>query len=374
VAIGIIIVATACGGPSEGQRRTVDAWLNCDECINGERDSVIAMGDAAVGLLESALEGPSAERRNIMEAKFDRSYPINLGPAAVTKSQYVSRLLENYVASHQKRAALALSGIPGNRSLSALDAAIAASLTRSYREDVLRTIRLARQTSAGTPFSGTLSPVRVLFGDTVTLTAAAAQPFTLDERAVIDDGPFPADILVSRDAARLRFLAVGSAGAHVVTVTNVGSTSDAQTAAMTIGSWLDPNDRRMLGCENLTCEVAAAQPIPFVLLAPPSPPYTSFLALWRVPPRTDTLDLFRIQVTDPRSVTADLDWEGAADLDLRWLRCATLAQVGNLNGATGSKPERTTETIPAGDCRILLVTMKSGGADRAIARLRVRSL
>ena len=358
----------ACTRPSQHDRQAVDQWLTCDECINHERDSLRAIGSDGVAMLESALVGPSPYRREIMRDKFRQSYPA--APiAALSESQYINGLLANYVASYQKRAALGLASIGGSRARSALDEASVASTSRGYRNDVVRTIEFARQTLEAIPFPGTVVPVRARFGDTVTLRAHQSEPFTGDELADLADGPFPpTSVFLSRNANELKFVAVGPPGVHTVAVSNVGTTTRTQIAVLTIGTMLDANDRQTLKCTNAHCDVDSAPPIPV-----PALPYTTFLSLWRIPPRVDTLDVFRIPPGPARQITAHLDWFGDANLDLGWVRCSTYGAVGGTDGATAGKPENISVLIPAGECWTLTVTMRAGAADRAFAQLRVTS-
>ena len=369
------LLLNACG-LSEREWRTLDAWLTCDECINGERAAVKAIGHRAVPALSDALVGPPLSRQALVRAQFVNSYP-GIVVVGLAPDVYADRLLTNYVATYQKRAAISLGDLGGNDAKAALNEALARASSRSYREDVVRQIRYVVATLTGVPFSGTLTPQRVSFGDTVTLTGSAARPFDGDELADIDGAPFPAaDVVLSRGPNRLTIAALGDPGAHGVVISNAGTGTSTQIGTLIIGSVLDANDRAMLSCGTLRCSVDSAPRI-----SPASLPYRTFLSLWLTPPRTDTLDVVRVHpdvsgsgAVIPLTVTATLNWGGAPNLDLRWRRCSNLASVGNDSGATGANPERSSVTI-SDDCWALLVLLLPSGppTPRAFARLQITS-
>jgi hypothetical protein len=371
----VTLLLTGCGLTNR-EWRTLDAWLTCDECIDGERAAAKAIGHKAVPAFTSALVGPPANRQALVRAQFVNSYP-GLGIAGLTPDAYADLLLANYIATYQKRAAISLGDLGGDDAKAALNEALAQASARAYREDVVRLIRYVVTSSNAAPFGGRLTPLRVAFGDTLTVTGSATQPFNGDELAEIDGAPFPpTEVVLSRATNEFKIVALGEAGAHGVAITKVGTGTSTQVAALTIQSVLDANDRAMLSCETLRCSVDSAPRI-----APSSLPYQSFLSLWRTPPRTDTVDVVRIHpdiapagAVTPLTVTATLNWEGAANLDLRWRRCSTLGSVGNDSGATGANPERSSITI-SDDCWALLVLLLPGGAlePRAFARLRITS-
>jgi hypothetical protein len=238
------LMLTGCG-LTEREWRTLDSWLMCDECINGERAAAKAIGHKAVPALSSALVGPPARRRALVRGQFVDSYPGAI--TGLTPDVYADQLLANYVATYQKRAAIALGDLGGNDAKAALNEALARASTRAYREDVVRLIRYVVARSNGVPFGGTLSPQRVSFGDTLTLTGSATQPFDGNELAEIDGAPFPAaEVVLSRATNELKIAALGEPGAHGVAISNVGTGTSTQIATLTIGSAVDANDRAML--------------------------------------------------------------------------------------------------------------------------------
>jgi len=358
--------------PSPRQPDAIEAWLNCDECVGGERNSVKTLGVSAINQLKAALAGPSVEQQQTMRAKFEATWQPDTGQG-LSQNAYVERLVSNYVASYQERAATALSDIGGSEARNALDAAIADSSARAYRSDVLETIKAARARAFADPFPGDVSPKMVAFGDTVTLIASPNELFNGDELVAIDDQLFPAsEIFVNRTANQLKFLAVsGASGWHVATLSNAGTTNKDQAAVFTITSLLDANDRAMLSCGDLDCQIGAAPTVPTSPVT--ALPFTTFLSLWSIPPRLDTIDVFKVKPTTDLHVTARLDWGSGANLDLRWLDCVTKAPLASSGGATSGKPEISTLTILGGRCAALLVVMRPNSAARAFPRLRVTS-
>src|SRR5688572_22936136 len=215
--IACTVLLSSCG-LSKQERRVIDAWLNCDECLEGERDSVRRLGSPAIGALSDALEGPPPDRRQIMRTKFAETYS-SFTIAGLTQTEYVNQLLSNYVATYQKRAATSLRDIAGADAREALDEAAAAAAARGYRDDVVRLINFAIATFDAVPYPGRIMPSLVSFGDTVTVNAPTGMPFTLDELANLDGSPFPgADVLVSRGANQIKFIALGEAGLHSLAV------------------------------------------------------------------------------------------------------------------------------------------------------------
>jgi hypothetical protein len=51
----------ACG-LSRDEEAAVHRWLLCEECVDGELDSVVAFGNRAVPALDAALRGPPRDR------------------------------------------------------------------------------------------------------------------------------------------------------------------------------------------------------------------------------------------------------------------------------------------------------------------------
>jgi hypothetical protein len=109
-------------------------WLQCEECTEGELDSVLALAHdnpAAVDTLaEDLLGGPSTGRRNNIEEQFGRLFDEDAANAAfegssapVSRTAYVEHYLDNFVNLYRARAALALGYFGDPHALAVLDSA-----------------------------------------------------------------------------------------------------------------------------------------------------------------------------------------------------------------------------------------------------------
>lgn len=119
--------------PEETQR--VDRWLLCEECTEGELDSVLAIGERAVGRLEDALRGPPSDRLANMRMQAEAMYG-RTSPGGIDSLKYVEHYVGNYIATYQSRAAIALDSINTPRARAALLDAL--SHDSIYRADVRR--------------------------------------------------------------------------------------------------------------------------------------------------------------------------------------------------------------------------------------------
>jgi hypothetical protein len=362
----LLAVLSAC---EEELLPQISAWLHCDECIDGERAAVRALGERAVPQLARALlEGPPADRRDVIRQQAISAHS-KAGVANLSASQYSAQLVDNFVARYQERAAVSLADIATPQARSALDQALQPPRSAQYRADVLRKIRLARATINATPFGGRFERQLVDFGDTAFLLAPPGGPFATGDIVAVDDSVFPAaDLILSDQPMRRGIAAVGAAGSHLISVKRFGS-SITEVVGLTITSIADANDRAMQQCADRACEVSRAPIIPAAAL-----PYKAFLSLWSKPPHRDSLDMFRFMPSSSLPVTAELDWRGGGNLDLSWQRCSTPTSVGNLNGATAAtRPERTSVVIPGGECWLLLVALNSRLPGPTAARLHLKS-
>jgi hypothetical protein len=376
VVVMLAAVCLAACGPrlTDAQHQLVDNWILCDECTNGERDSVRALGERAVRRLRSGLlTGPPIARLQIMTAKFQQQY-VALSPTpTISQADYVEALRSNYIARYHQRSAVSLGDIGGKNARAALDAALSPTRVAQYRSDVLNMIRFVRTRMDATPFAGTVFPAVVALGDTVHITASAVAPFTGDERAALGDTPFtPDELLLSVGGGQLDFLAAGRMGTHAVIITNVGATSNSEFTSIAITSELDMTDRATFACTTLPCTVDASPRLTQARM-----PHTSVHSLRGATVGQDTLDSFRIDNTlgvQPLPITAVLSWSTThgANVDLRWISCAPpYGNVGNTDGATQLNPESTSVTIPNGSCWTLLLLTPPTGNDLILARLRI---
>jgi len=127
-------------------RRAIVAWLECEECTEGQLEAVVKLGAAAVPSLAASLrEGPSPANREVLRRnlianyrelkEYERSHPE--ARVAMTEEEYLRTYMENYVALHQTRAAKALGAIGGPEARRALEEATRGQL----REDVMSAVR-----------------------------------------------------------------------------------------------------------------------------------------------------------------------------------------------------------------------------------------
>lgn len=127
-------------------RQAVTAWLECEECTEGQLEAVAKFGEFAVPSLAAALErGPSPASLERLQLHLERNY-AELSVYAekhdevkidVKLEEYVKIYLENYSANHRARAAEALGKIGGESAKSRLEAASKLKL----RADVLAVVK-----------------------------------------------------------------------------------------------------------------------------------------------------------------------------------------------------------------------------------------
>jgi len=121
-------------------RSTVMAWLDCEECSDGELAAVVKLGDAAVPSLVASLRGGlSPARREQLRRHLEESYTRLQNKSRASADAYVQRYTENLVALHRMRAADALSIIGSPAARQALESAQA----EPYRDDVKQSIKAA---------------------------------------------------------------------------------------------------------------------------------------------------------------------------------------------------------------------------------------
>jgi hypothetical protein len=147
-ALGIVSDANAQEMPPEqalAVRQAVVAWLECEECTEGQLEGVLKQGPLAVPSLAAALErGPSPaslekvrrhleqSHRNLVE--YSRTH--DEVKVELNEEEYVKLYLENYRANYGIRAAQALGKIGGDAARKSLEAASKLSL----REDVKKVV------------------------------------------------------------------------------------------------------------------------------------------------------------------------------------------------------------------------------------------
>lgn len=130
-----VAMLSACDEPDAGVAPAVASttyrWMQCHDCMNGERDGVIALGDTAVPLLRKVLQdGPpdphvATVARSLRELA-DRSRGRD-APDYATRVFVLSRFRSMY----QLRAISALRGIGTPDAVAALCAARQRAMTRA---------------------------------------------------------------------------------------------------------------------------------------------------------------------------------------------------------------------------------------------------
>jgi len=122
------------------------AWLECDECGEGQLDAVVALGDSIVPTFAEVLrEGLSPVQRRELELQLAerwRERSAHEGEEArggrlLEEKAYVAHHLASRESLHRVRAAIALGRIRGDAAIRALRA----ELGRSHRPSVEHSIR-----------------------------------------------------------------------------------------------------------------------------------------------------------------------------------------------------------------------------------------
>lgn len=133
--LAMILMLPACDSLTPAEQRNLQRWLLCEECVEGERDSIDALGDRAVKALEKALQGPPRKRRDNIRRQAEGLYARIASPR-VSRDEYVGHYVENYVQTYKRRATVALRRINTPRAHAALVGALQPD-TR-HRDDVRR--------------------------------------------------------------------------------------------------------------------------------------------------------------------------------------------------------------------------------------------
>jgi hypothetical protein len=121
-------------------RTTVIAWLECEECTEGELEAVVKLGQAAVPTLAASLrDGPSPARREQLRRHLEESHARLKDRSRTSAAVYVHRYTDNLEALYRVRAARALGVIGGRAARQALEGAEG----QRYRDDVQRSIEAA---------------------------------------------------------------------------------------------------------------------------------------------------------------------------------------------------------------------------------------
>ncbi len=136
-------------------RSTVDSWLTCVECSDGEMDSLRSLASRLPSVIDTLrldlFNGPSPARRALLTrqlvvayARMDSLARRETAPRlALPQAEFVRRYLGNMLEIYQGRAALGLGAIGGGAARSVLDRALSAP-PGTFSPGVLRQIRFAR--------------------------------------------------------------------------------------------------------------------------------------------------------------------------------------------------------------------------------------
>jgi hypothetical protein len=103
--------------------KTIDlaiiAWLQCDDCVDGELDTLTNFNTSAVDPLIDKLEGPSLEELQNYHEHLTESFNSirnylfahSIDSIDLSRSDYFEMYLSNFNATYQLRSALALGSI-----------------------------------------------------------------------------------------------------------------------------------------------------------------------------------------------------------------------------------------------------------------------
>ena len=169
--LALLLLPSACGPAEEGKRReqveqalspeaaasarrTIMSWLECEECTEGQLDSVLTLGAVAVPSLSAALlQGPSPARlaehkRDLSESyqqqrQYSRSHPA--AAPRMSETEHLAVYTRNLLALYRVRAAIALERIGGPEAAEALTKALSLQL----RDDERRVVQAASKRVRG---------------------------------------------------------------------------------------------------------------------------------------------------------------------------------------------------------------------------------
>ena len=358
----------------------IERWLHCEECLDGEREAVRALGAAGIPELRRALlDGPRRAERDAMVQQYRSAHRSIPDPSSL-ESDYIGTLLEGYVASYQSRAIVGLADIGGPEARQALEEALARP--SGFRSDVVDALRVAIALFEADRFTLSATPERVAFGDTLTISRPAGPRLDAFEAINIQSAIYP-DSLVRVPGAgdSQRLIVTALPGERIVSVKNPADASDSSLAIIAVWTLSDANDRLLGECASFRCLADSAPQ-----LVGDSGSATQFLSLWRTQGTSDTMDAFRVFPSQMVSVVASLDWRPAGQLDLVWERCSDGTRLPSIPPRTPPPPigsaaqvesgpgsRRSWITLPARNCYLLKVLLLSGQDGVVGARLNIES-
>lgn len=303
----IALFAPGCR-PSEREYETLDAWLLCDDCEDGEREAVREIGDKLVHTLDQALQSPTPQRIANKEAQFRQVYrTLSPPPLGLSESAYVAELRSNYIARYQQRAALSLGDIGGSRAITALRKARDSAVVRAYRPDVVAVIESVLALKESDTFAGTVNPRTPRFADTVQVGQGTGLAWNGDESVRLLGSPFADSVVIARSPNSLTFVAAALPGYTAVVIRGLGPNSSvSQVAPLQI---VPPPYRA-----NPPGSAPELTGYPF--------PQIRYLALPSAP--KDSGDHFRFEPAVSRPITASVTGADVRGGTVSWLVCSTL--------------------------------------------------
>lgn len=220
---GALILALSCSvaawgcGLSFAEKRTMDAWLNCTDCRDGELGRVERIAaekpGATTKYLSASLQGPPSDRVANVTQQFAESWAriAAVSPPPLAEPDYIRLHVENYKAGQQLRSARALARIGTSDSREALHDALAAdSTTKRFRDDV-RAYVTGLVVETGLPAIGvSVHPDAVSYGDTIRIATGAAPGVTTASSVELVGAPFDDPIVIgtSSDSILARVIAL----------------------------------------------------------------------------------------------------------------------------------------------------------------------
>jgi hypothetical protein len=136
--LALLVALAGCNPLRDAEQESLRRWLLCDECTEGELYAVLALGERPLGSLRKFLrDGPPDDRRRNIRLQAEGMYD-RAEPGGIEREAYIAGIVQNYVATYQKRAALALDTIGTPRARGILIEAL--QRDPGYREDVRRVL------------------------------------------------------------------------------------------------------------------------------------------------------------------------------------------------------------------------------------------
>lgn len=132
----------------------IERYLNCEDCLDGELDAVVELGEKASPLLfESLVSGPSPDTLRSVESGLRESYNQMVEYAKIqndrtlqprqSQDEFVRTFLENLVIQYQTRSVRAIALIGDEETVEKSRGLLEIQLARTEREDLRAMLLLA---------------------------------------------------------------------------------------------------------------------------------------------------------------------------------------------------------------------------------------